>query len=81
MRKHARKRSVNTLSSSDLYMFIKKEQNLRLTIYKIEIMCAGRHARYCARWAPKVILSAQFFSVPNGHVSSNCEPGYLGVWS
>ena len=80
MRKHARKRSVNTLSSSDLYMFIKKEQNLRLTIYKIEIMCAGRHARYCARWAPKVILSAQFFSVPNGHVSSNCEVCGVNFW-
>ena len=38
MKKRARKRSVNTLSSSVLYMFIKKEENLRLTIYKIEII-------------------------------------------
>ena len=33
------KRSVNTISSSVLYKFIKKEENLRLfTIYKIKIL-------------------------------------------
>ena len=55
MKKHARKISVNTESSSVLYMFIKKEENLRLLF---------------TRWGPKFILGARFFSVPNGHVSS-----------
>ena len=50
------KRSVNTVSSSVLYKFIKKEENLRLfTIYKIKIVPAQRCAQYCARWAAKAI--------------------------
>ena len=59
-------------------MFIKKEENLRLTVYKIE---ARLHAGYCTRWAPKVLLGARFFSVPGGHLSSNYEPEFLGTWS
>ena len=57
---HARKRSINVVSSSVFCMFIKKEENLRLTIYKIEIVCAQLCAGYCTRWAPKVILGADF---------------------
>ena len=37
MKEHATKRSVNTVSSLVLYRFIKREKNLRLTIYKIEM--------------------------------------------
>ena len=77
MKKHARKRSVNMISSSVLYMFI-KEENLRLTIYKIETEI---EIRYCARWAPKGILGARFFSVHDGNVSSNYKPEFLGAWS
>ena len=36
MKKHVRKRSVNTVSSSVLYMFIKKD--LRLTVCKKEML-------------------------------------------
>ena len=75
---HARKRSINVVSSSFFYMFIKKEENLRLTVYKIEIVHAQLRAGYCTRWAPKVILDARFFSEPDGHVSSNYEPDFLG---
>ena len=38
MKKHARKRFANTVTSLFLSLFIKKEENLRLTIYKIEIV-------------------------------------------
>ena len=48
---HARKRSINVVSSSVFCMFIKKEENLRLTVYKIEIVCAQLCAGYCTRWA------------------------------
>ena len=34
------KRSVNMVSSSVLFMFVKKQENLRVTIYKKEIICA-----------------------------------------
>ena len=37
MKKHARERSVFTVSSPVWYIFIKKEENLILTIYKTEI--------------------------------------------
>ena len=72
----------NTVSSLVLYMFIKKEENLRLVIYKIEIVCAQGHAQYCAQWAPKVILGAQFFSVLDGWALTNpiTKPKFLGVW-
>ena len=78
---HARKRSINIVSSSVFCMFIKKEENLRLTVYKIEIVCAQLRAGYCTRWVLKVILGTQFFSMLNGHVSSNYEPEFLAVWS
>ena len=81
MKMHARKRSINMVSSSVFCMFIKKEENLRLTVYKTEIVHAQLRARYCTQWVPKVILSAQFFSMPDGHVSSNYEPEFLGAWS
>ena len=38
MKKHARKRSVNMVSSSVLYIVIKKEENLRLIICNIEFV-------------------------------------------
>ena len=81
MKMHTRKRSINMVSSSVFCMFIKEEENLRLTVYKIEIVRAQVRAGYCTRWAPKVILGARFFSVPEGHVSSNYEPKVLGAWS
>ena len=76
---HARNKSINMVSSLVFCMFIKKEENLRLTAYKIvhEKLSAG----YCTRWAPKVILGTQFFNVPDRHVSSNYEPEFLGAWS
>ena len=80
MKMHARKRSINMVSSSVFCMFIKKEENLRLAVYKTEIVGAQLCAEYCTRWAPKVILSTQFFSVPDRHVSSNYEPEFLGAW-
>ena len=72
---HARIRSINMVFSSVFCMFIKKEENLRLTVYKKEIVRAQLRAGYCTRWA-KVILGARFFSVPVGHVSSNYEPEF-----
>ena len=63
---HARKRSINMVSSSIFCMFIKKEENLRLTVYKIKIVRAQLRTRYCTQWAPKVVLGAWFFSVPEG---------------
>ena len=72
MEKHVRKKFVNMISLSVLYMLIKKEENLRLTICKTEILC---------QWAPKVVLDVQFFSVPNRHVSPNYKPKFLGMWS
>ena len=73
--------TLNIESSLVLYMVINKERNLRLTNYKIEIVYTGWHARYCARWALRVILGIQFFSVPKKHISSNHDPEFLGVWS
>ena len=35
-------------------------------------------AQYCSQWTPKNILSAQFFSMPDRHVSSYYEPKFLG---
>ena len=58
MKMHARKRSFNMVSFSVFCMFIKKEENLRLIVYKIEIVRAQLHAGYCTQWAPKVILGA-----------------------
>ena len=78
---HARKRSINMVSFPVFCMFINKEENLKLTVYKIEIVHAQLRAGYCTRWAPKVILGTRFFSVPDGHVSSNYEPEFLGLWS
>ena len=80
MKMHGRKRSINMVSSSVFCMFIKKEENLIFTVYKIEIVRAQLCAGYCTRWAPKVILGTQFFSMPDGHVSSNYKPQFLGVW-
>ena len=77
MEKHARKRSDNILSSSALYMFIKKEGNLTLTIYKIEMMCLI----LCCPMGFKVILCVQFLSMPDRHKSSNYEPKFFGMWS
>ena len=57
------------------------KENLRLTVYKTEIVRAQLRAGYCTRWAPKVILGTRFFSVPDGHVSSNYEAKFLGMWS
>ena len=81
MKMHARKRSINMVSSSVFCMFIKKEENLRLTVYKIEVVRARLRARYCTQWAPKLLLGARFFSIPDKHVSSNYEPEFLGAWS
>ena len=64
---HTRKRSINMVSSSVFCMFIKKEENITLTVYKIEVVRAQLRAGYCTRWAPKVILGARFFSVPDRH--------------
>ena len=69
------------VSSSVFCMFIRKEENLRLTVYKIEVVRARLRAGYCTRSAPKVLSGARFFSVPDGHVSSNYEPEFLGAWS
>ena len=55
---HARKRSINMVSFSVFCMFIKKEENLRLIVYKIEIVRAQLRAGYCTQWASKVILGA-----------------------
>ena len=81
MKMHARKRSINMVSYSVFCMFIKKEENLRLTVYKTEIVCAQLRARYCTRWAPEGILGPRFFSLPDRHVSSNYEPKALDAWS
>ena len=81
MKMYARKRSIDMVPSSVFCMFIKKEENLRLTVCKIEIVRAQLRAGYCTRWPPKVILGARFFSVADGHVSSNYEPEFLGAWS
>ena len=59
-------------------MFTKKEENLRLTIYKIEIVRVRRRTQYCARRTPKIILGAQFFSVTKGHVRSSYDPNSWG---
>ena len=58
MEMNARKRSINMVSSSVFCMFIRKEENLRLTVYKTEIVRAQLCAGYCTRWPPKVILGA-----------------------
>ena len=42
MKKHSRKRSVNTVSSSALCLFIKKEENLRLNTISL-----SRHEQVC----------------------------------
>ena len=81
MKMHARKRSINMVSSSVFCMLIKKEENLRLTVYKIEIVRAQLCTGYCTRWAPKVILGTRLLSVPDGPVSFNYEPEVLGAWS
>ena len=46
--------------SSSVLLHVYKEIRKLKTYYlqKIEIFRARRRARYCARWAPKVILSA-----------------------
>ena len=72
--------TVNMVSSSVLYMFVKKYENLRITIYKIEIVCARQRAWYYTRWAPKHILGTRFFSVTYGHISSNYELEFFGGW-
>ena len=69
------------VSSSVLFMFVKKQENLRVTIYKKEITCAQRHVQYCAQWAPKVILGAQIFNMPKRNVSSNYKLAFLAAWS
>ena len=46
------KKTVEMVASSVLYVFLKKEENLRRNIYKIWL------AQYCSQWAPKNILSA-----------------------
>ena len=61
MKKHATKRSINIISLVS-YMFIKTDENLRLTIYKIEIVHAW--------WQT-------FSRVPNRNVSSKQEPEFL----
>ena len=38
MKKLARKRSINTVSSSVLHMFIKKEENWKLTVFKLTLV-------------------------------------------
>ena len=72
-----KKRFVNSLSFSVLYMFIKNQENLRLTIYEIEMLYARRYAWYCAWWARKNNLGTWFFSMPDKHISSNYEPNVL----
>ena len=44
MKMHARKRSINMVSSSVFCMFVKKEESLRLTVYKIEVVRARLRA-------------------------------------
>ena len=39
-----KKRFVNLISYSNLYMFMKKEENFSFTIYKIEIIHAQQRA-------------------------------------
>lgn len=77
---HGRWRSMREKDLSIWYLLqsftcLKRKENLRRTICKIEL------SWYCAQWALKVILVAPFFSVPNGHVSSNYKPKFLGAWS
>lgn len=71
------KKTVEMVASSVLYVFLKKEENLRRNIYKIEIV-HGWACPNCSQWTPKNILSAQFFSMPDRHVSSYYEPKFLG---
>ena len=56
MKKHARKRSINAVPSSVLYVY--KERTKLKTYYLQDIVREGRRAQYCARWAPKVIFGA-----------------------
>lgn len=56
MKEHTRKISVNTISSLMLYMFIKKEENLILPIYKIKMDAT---CQILCQVGPKIILGAQ----------------------